>query len=123
MGKSVYLPHEADDPSLIPRAHNGRTEWTTKLSLMHVHLYPQQAPDGGVESAQPMLSERHQAQLAACLICMLSVVSQALQPPAGLGASLALLRIMGGQTQPFGAAHFYSFPLCPSGDDLASLSC
>lgn len=84
-----------------------------------VHLNLQQEPDGGVESAQPLLSERRQVQLAVSLICTLSVVSQALQPPAGLGAFLDLLRVMGGQMRHFGAARFYSFFPFPSGDDLA----
>lgn len=67
----------------------------------------------------PLLSERRQVQLAVSLICTLSVVSQALQPPAGSGAFLDLLRVMGGQMRHFGAARFYSFFPFPSGDDLA----
>lgn len=57
-----------------------------------------QWPCGERTAARPLLSERRQAQLAASLICTLtlSVVSLALQPPAGSGAFLALLRVMGG---------------------------
>lgn len=80
--------------------------------MQDVYLNPQQEPDGGVESAQPLLSERRQPQLAVHLIRTISVVSQALQPPAGLGISSSFEN-HGGQTG------FYSFPLCPSGDDLA----
>lgn len=72
--------------------------------MQDVYLNPQQEPDGGVESAQPLLSERHShnfgGQSGSAASCRLGGISRSFENH-------------GGQTR------FYSFSLCPNGDDLA----
>lgn len=94
MGKSIYLPHEPDDLSLIPRAHNRRREWTTTLSLMpgdmqDVHLNLQQEPDGGVESAQPLNLHAFGGQSGSAASCRLGGISRSFESH-GWGTNVTL---------------------------------
>lgn len=112
MGKSIYLPHEPDDLSLIPRAHNRRREWTTTLSLMpgdmqDVHLNLQQESDGGVESAQPLNLHAFGGQSGSAASCRLGDISRSFESHGGDKCDTS--------GQPV-STHF---SLCPSGDDLA----